>query len=283
MTGKPEPAGAGSSGEGNDPPGQSGSLRVLDVLRALAQAGEPRSPRQLTESLNLPRASLPRPPRPLGTAGGLCHGKRGYAIGPESQRLARLIGAGARPLPFTQVARPVLERLAAETDETVILGLLSERRQEIVYADVIVADSPLQYAVPAGDHRPLYSSATGKSVLAFMPEDEQQRYIAETPFEPITPFTTRHDQIGPLLEGVRRNGVIHDKDGHFVGAGAIASPIFNASGNVFAAIVVAGPSDRLDRIARQVADLVREAGKSISRLMEYDGPYPPPWPKPGRA
>lgn len=283
MTAEPEPADAGSSVEGNDPPGPPGSLRVLDILLALAQAGEPRSLRQLTESLNLPRASLHRLLRSLEMAGFLAQEGRGYAIGPESQRLARLIGAGARPIQLTQVARPVLERLAAEADETVILGLLSERRLEIVYADVIVADSPLQYAVPAGDRRPLYSSATGKCVLAFLPEDEQQRYIAETPFEPLTPFTTRPDQIGPLLERVRQTGVIHDKDGHFVGAGAIASPIFNGSGDVFAAIVVAGPNDRLDRIAPHVTALVREAGKSISRLMEYEGPYPPPRPKRSKA
>lgn len=258
--------------------GPRAGSRVLDILVAVAQTNAPQSLRQLTDHLDLPRASLHRLLRSLQASGFLIQKPGGYALGPKSYTLGHLINRSAPASEFPDCARLVLEWLAGETNETVILGMLSEQRTEIVYADVILADSPLRYAVPSGDRRPLYSSATGKSVLAFMPPEEQERYIAETRFEPITPYTTRKDQIGDMLATVRRTAVIHDKDGHFVGAGAIASPIFDRKGAVFASIVVAGPNERLEENPVPVEDLVREAGESISRILRYDGDYPPPWP-----
>ncbi len=253
-------------------------LRVLEILLAVAQSSKPQSLRSLTDGLNLPRASVHRLLRTLEASGFLAERPEGFVLGTESYRLSRLIGKSAPAVQFPQSARPVLEWLAAEVNETVILGTLSDRRQEIVYADVIVADSPLQYAVPTGDLRPLYSSATGKAVLAFLPPDEQARYISEVTFEAITPFTTRRDQIGPMLERVRKTGVIHDRDGHFIGAGATASPIFDGEGKVFSAVVVAGPNERMDESPIPIAPRVRDAGSRISRIMGYEGPYPPPWP-----
>lgn len=253
-------------------------LRVLEILMEVAQSPSPQALRQLTANLNLPRASLHRLLRTLEARGFLAERAEGFVLGPESYRLSRLIGRSAPTVEFPQSARPVLEWLAKETSETVILGKLSELRTEIVYADVIVAESPLQYAVPAGDQRPLYSSATGKAVLAFLPPEEQQRYIANVLFEAITPFTTRRDQIDEMLDRVRRAGVLHDRDGHFVGAGATASPVFDRDGHVFAAVVVAGPNERMDESPVPIAPRVREAGTRISRIMGYEGPYPPPWP-----
>lgn len=255
--------------------GPRAGSRVLDILLTIAQTPQPQSLRQLTESLNLPRASLHRLLRTLESGGFLIQKSDGYALGPKSYRLAQLINRRAPSSDFPDCARPVLEWLASETNETVILGVLSERRKEIVYADVIVADSPLRYAVPTGDRRPLYSSATGKSVLAFMPPEELEHYLAETEFEAITPYTTRKEQIRAILAELRRKGVIHDRDGHFVGAGAIASPIFNRKGAVFASVVVAGPNQRLDDNPVSVPDLVRDAGESISRILGYEGDYPP--------
>jgi DNA-binding IclR family transcriptional regulator len=266
-----------SEQKNNETGGSQSGLRVLDILLAVAQSSKAQSLRSVTEQLNLPRASVHRLLRTLEAGGFLAEQPEGFVLGPESYRLSRLIGGRAPAVQFPQSARPVIEWLAGEVNETVILGRLSDRRQEIVYADVIVADSPLQYAVPAGDLRPLYSSATGKAVLAFLPPEEQERYIAEVDFEAITPFTTRRDQIDAMLERARKTGVIHDRDGHFVGAGATASPIFDRDGKVFAAVVVAGPNERMDESPIPIATRVREAGSRISRIMGYEGRYPPPW------
>lgn len=255
--------------------GPKASERVLDILLLLAQQSKPQSLRQLTELLSLPRASLHRLLKSLEVAGYLDQSNGEYSLGAQSYHLARLIGEESEHMSFPGCARPTLEWLARESGETVILGMLSEQRREIVYADVIVAESPLQYAVPAGDRRPLYSSATGKCVLAFMSVEETERYIANTDFIAITPQTTRREDIEAILETVRATGVMQDRDGHFVGAGAVASPICRASGEVFAAIVVAGPNERIDSSPVDVADIVHEGGRRISRIMGYEGRYPP--------
>lgn len=258
---------------------KNSALRALEILETLAST-DGRSLRELTDSLRLPRASLHRMLRTLEGTGFLVENGQRYSIGPRGYRLAKSLATAGQPIHLAQRARPILEMLAAETNETVILGRLSEGRSEIVYVDVIVAESPLQYAVPSGDRRPLYSSATGKSVLAFMPPTEQSDYIGKAEFKAITPFTTRRNDLEPILGRIRQHAVVHDKDGHFIGAGAIASPIFDANGEVFASIVVAGPNDRLDLASKKIKDMVREAAQEITRLMGYEGSYPPSWPSP---
>lgn len=253
----------------------SSSIRVLEILEALSNAG-PQTLKELTDRLDQPRASLHRLLRSLEEAGYLAQEGREYRLGTKTVTLANRISQSTHTAELTPRAHPILVRLASDTAETVILAALSDSRQEMVYADVIVADSPLQYAVPSGDRRPLYSSAAGKAVLAFMPAEEQANYITTAEFRAITPFTTKREQLPEILAKIRSSGVIHDRDGHFVGAGAIASPIFNARGEVFAAVVIAGPSDRLDRIATTGIRLVREAAEEISRAMGFADAYPPP-------
>lgn len=254
--------------------GPRAGLRAMEVILALASCKTEMSIGELTVALDLPRASLHRLLRMLEGAGYLKNRAGNYRLGPRSYELARTIGIGVREGDFPLCARPVVERLSASTDETVILGILSESRREIIYADVLVADSPLRYAVPAGDRRPLYSSASGKAVLAFFPPEDLEQYVRETKFEPITRFTTSKQTLDTVLELARNTGVVVDKGGHHVGAIAVASPVFEAGGSAFCAVVVAGPSVRLQNQIPRIRKLVHEAGREISSIMGYDGPYP---------
>ncbi|WP_268236750.1 IclR family transcriptional regulator [Novosphingobium endophyticum] len=258
--------------------GPRAGVRSLETLMTLATRKAGMSISDLVEALDLPRASLHRLLRLLESEGFLANQSGYYSLGQKSFSLARLIDSYQGEAEFPACARPVIEQLARKAQETVILGTLSESRQEIVYADVMVADSPLRYAVPAGDRRPLYSSASGKAVLAFLSQDEIDHYVEETDFEPITRFTTTKEQLLPALEKARQTALVTDFGGHYVGAMAIASPAFDHEGRVKCAVVVAGPTDRLQDRLEITQQLVREAGEKISRVLGYEGTYPAPQP-----
>lgn len=258
----------------SDRVGPRAGLRSLQILMALAARGTGMSIGELASELTLPRASLHRLLRSLDASGFLDARDSEYRLGAKSFILARLIDSALEAKEFPACARPVLERLSKEADETVILGVISDTRTEIVYADVIVADSPLRYAVPAGDRRPLYSSASGRAVLAFQPKDEIDAYIDEFEFTALTPSTVRKHELRPLLKQIREQGISIDNGGHYAGASAIASPVFNGEGKAFGAVVVAGPTHRIRSHEDDIKRLVLKAGEAISRLLEYSGPYP---------
>lgn len=249
-------------------------MRVLHLLVELASRRQEVPLSELSLSLNLPRASLHRLLRMLEAAGYLRNRAGHYSLGGKAFELARLIVSSSGGTDLVQVARPSMLQLRDLTHETVIVAVLSESRREMVYADVLVVDSPLRYAVPAGDRRPLYSGASGKTVLAFFSPVEIENYMAQATFEPLTPQTATRESLPQMLETVRRDGVLVEEGGHHVGALAIASPLFNVHGEAFGAIIVAGPQERLARQIARATRAVHEAGTTISRKLGYEGAYP---------
>ena len=231
---------------------------------------------ELAPRLSVPKTSLHRLLRTLERGGYLTSRDGNYQLGPASFHLASVLGSAAPSTAFPACARPVIEQLARDSRETVMLGVLLEDRPEILYIDVIDSQAPVRFSVPIGDLRPLYSAASGKAVLAYMAPEAQRAYLDTTRFEKFTPNTTGRKDLPAQLEEARRSAVAFDSNGREQGAGALASPIFDAGGRAFASVSVAGPTERIVANRPQLEPLVRTAGERISRLLGFAGDYPPP-------
>ncbi|HEX7881982.1 MAG TPA: IclR family transcriptional regulator, partial [Afipia sp.] len=229
----------------------------------------------LRNELRLPKASLHRLLRSLEQDRYLTQRSGVFFLGAESTRLAGLITRATHAEDFPASVVPVAEWLAKETGETVVVGILSDRMTEVIYVHVINSEAPLRINVPVGNRRPLYSAASGKIILANLPVDFQQRYLAETPFEPITPFTSMAADIPEILVTARKEGVVSDVNGSFMGVSGLASPGFDANGNVFCAISVVGPIERMEASHKRLRALTLEGGERISRILGFLDDYPP--------
>lgn len=230
---------------------------------------------ELREELQLPKSSLHRLLRTLEQGGFLSQRSGVYFLGPESGRLAYKIGAALQIDEFPGSVRPVLEWLARETSESIILAVLSSEGDEVTYIDVINSEVPLRFTVPLGNRRPLYAAAAGQAILAFLPADQQQSYIAKTDFVRLTKDTLNGSELSDKLNAIRETGCAFDRNGSFVGASGLSAPCFDRSGNVYCAICVAGPTERIEAAFKRVQDIVLDAGKRISRILGYTGKYPP--------
>jgi DNA-binding IclR family transcriptional regulator len=250
-------------------------LRVPEVLLALASKDSGSSLAELSAQLEVPKTSLHRLLRTLARGGYLTHQAGLYLLGPASFHMASLIGKAAPSNALPACARPVLEWLATETSETVMLGVLSDEKSEIVYVDVIVSDASVRFTIPIGDRRPLFSAASGKAALAFLPSAEQRTYMAHAEFTRFTPYTTSKKELPGLLRKVQSTAVAFDRGGKVVGASAIASPIFDRDSTVVASVSVAGPTERIELNRLQIELLARDAGERISRILGYAAAYPP--------
>jgi len=250
-------------------------LRVPEVLIAVASAPEGAVLGNLVTELNLPKTSLHRILRTLEAGGYVLRDGQTYRPGPESFRLARLLGAAAPQEAFPGCARSELERLAQQTGETVMLSELSDNGNESVYLEVIESHAMLRFTMKPGHRRPLYSVASGKAMLAFQPEAIRQRYCQQADFIAFTPETATRETLPGELHQAAEAAVIFDRNGMIEGASAIASPVFDRQGQVFAAVSVAGPTERIESRQSELAGLVRDSGERISRLLGLTTTYPP--------
>jgi DNA-binding IclR family transcriptional regulator len=270
------PAPDGSAQDAPAPDGGARAiLRVPEVLMEIAGARRGLSLAELDARLSIPKASLHRLLRELGRGGYLVHEAGAYRLGPSSFHLAALVTQAAPARPFPACARPELERLAEATGETVMLGVLSESGAEIIYVDVIDSKAAVRFTIPIGDRRPLHSVASGKAVLAFLPEVARQAYLEGADFTRFTAQTTSKAELPAVLREIGAAGVALDSGGRAAGASALASPVLDAGGLAFGAISVAGPADRIALATPRLGALVLTAGERISRVLGYTGAYPP--------
>lgn len=261
-------------GEDNQQTGARAILRVLAVLTELAADSQGMTLAELTVRLDLPKASLFRILQTLRNAGYLLQEGNAFRLGAASIALARMIDQTALPSPFPACVRPVLEWLAEETGETVMLAKLPEGDVEVVYVDVIESSKPIRFAVNKGDRRPLYCAASGKAALAFLPPDSQQRYLKEQEFTRFTVHTADKASLARELENIHSSRLAFDSGGRIEGASGIASPVFNEHGKLLAAVSVAGPTDRIEGARDRIAGLVLRAAERASRIMGFREDFP---------
>ena len=172
-----------------------------------------------------------------------------------------------RKMDFTMEARPFLRTLMEKTGETVHLAILDH--DSILYIITHESKQALRMGSKVGTRAPVHSTAVGKALLAFLPEDELQRIIAARGLPASTPGTIVDAKaLRRELAAVRaRNYAVDDEESE-IGLRAIAAPIRIYSGNVVAAISIAGPVHRMARktLLGWVRELVDAADAVSQRL-----------------
>jgi DNA-binding IclR family transcriptional regulator len=141
--------------------------RAIELLEAVAAAGEPETAPVLADRCGLNRSTAWRLLATLEHHGLVERDPAGnrYSLGFAVLRLAA--AAGYEPL--VRLAHPLLRRLAEATGETVNLAVA--RRLELVYADQLQAPHVM---APnwLGHTVPLHATSTGKAFLAALPAEE---------------------------------------------------------------------------------------------------------------
>ncbi len=163
-----------------------------------------------------------------------------------------------------EVARATLRELLTATGETVNLGVLDYGM--VLYLDVIESTHEFRLVSRIGMRRPLYSTALGKALAAFLPEEEREHVLNSIRFEVLTPHTiTNLAELSKELETVRRQGFSLDDEESVEGARCIGAPILNWQQEAVASISIAGPVTRISRDRVPVfATAVRDAAQKIS-------------------
>jgi DNA-binding IclR family transcriptional regulator len=178
--------------------------------------------------------------------------------------LVRLGALASRGLALVACAREEMERLAAETGETVNLAVREGDRA----LNVSQVDSA--HLVGVGDWTgrslPLHATANGKVLMAFgnggLPEGGLERVTRRT-------ITDRRALVDEL-ERVRRAGLAIATEELELGLHAVAAPVFDCFGTCVAAVSVSGPAYRLpERRLPELGELCAAAAAAASERLGY--------------
>lgn len=247
----------------------SGTELVLVILELLATRGEVRV-RELARELNMAPSTALRFLRTLeqNRFAALDEESRAYRPGMRFLQLGVQVQGRFN---FTQIARPVLERLYDRVHETVNLGILSDNLRDVIHIDKIVTDRVVRIDTALGRTAPSHCTALGKAMLAFRPEAEVAEVLQRTELVPYTKNTIVDAQeIMEELSRVRERGYSEDREEYSEYLECVAAPVFDETGTAFAGIStsrLAVQDDRdLGELAAEVVRAARELSASPSLL-----------------
>lgn len=251
-------------------------VAILDVVAGLATEGvDDLAPNQglgvteVSEALGISKGTISRYLRRLEEAGLLIRlPNRRYIL---STRIYRWGQAAAPERDIRLRIRPSLERLTDLFGESSSLFVLDDDAAMCI--DWVEGRYPLRLAASLGRRLPLNYGSAPRLLLAFAPEELQQRILARAPFPQVTPNTiTTAAALERALIEARESDIVISKSETNAGVIGISIVIRNAQGDVCAAIGTAGPVDRMtdERQAEVIAKLRAEAAIS-SRLLGYLG------------
>lgn len=191
----------------------------------------------------------------------------------------RLFELGARILEhnnLTELAVVHMRALKNSINETVNLGVLVDNGK-VHYLRSLVAEHEVCSVSIIKNGVPVYSSALGKVMTAWLDEMNVRELLSDVKFIPYTEKTILcTDDYMRSLAKVRKLGYAEDNEESERGLCCIAAPIYNKLGRVIAGISISIPSERICKKSQEqlLFQLHKSAG-TISKLMGYRF-YPSP-------
>jgi IclR family KDG regulon transcriptional repressor len=242
--------------------------RAIDVLFLLSER-DSATATELSRALDLGKSAVHRILTALCRKGLVeqNHYSSRYSI---SWRVLALAHSIAGRADLTTLSLPYLIRLRDCTAETVTLHVrLGFDRICIAQVEGI---HPLRWQMPIGSIRPLYAGAAGRVLLAHIPYELLQHYLATAERPKLTErsVTDRVELERELLKVREQGYAIGDQD-VAIGVRGIAAPIFDRQGTIAAALAIAAPSSRcnMSQLRGWITDL-RSAASAISLLLGFE-------------
>lgn len=183
-----------------------------------------------------------------------------YSLGLELIRLGTI---AARKVDVAERARPYLVELSERSGESSYLGVYDASGRRMMRVDSVASSNPLQYVVAINKWVDVLRGASGKAILAYLPEDEVQSILAAEPSA-----AEGWPQMKDELAAIRADGFACTRSERTPGAVGVAAPIFDARGRVFGDIFITIPESRFDPEREQeLGRLVRQAADSTTAAM----------------
>lgn len=190
-----------------------------------------------------------------------------YRLGLKAFHLSRMV---ARQMRLVSRARPTMEAMVRECNETVCLAVL--REFSIVCLDAVECSHPVRVMPPIGIRLPAHATAAGKVQLAHLPEDKLASFLSAHGLVRNTPHTiTEAVRFRAHLQQVKSQGYAVNQEEMEGGVICVGAPVRDYSSNVVGAVILPGPITRFrdDRITEKLIPLAIKGAADISSQLGY--------------
>jgi IclR family KDG regulon transcriptional repressor len=247
--------------------------RCLQVLRLFGRTSNGLMPGEVAKLSGLPTSTVYRFLANLESAGFLtCSDSGKYYLDVACFSTGQF---ALSHLDIRRLSLPYLKALNEHTRETI--HLLVRQGLRAVYVEKLESPQLPNTISRIGISVPLYCTAVGKVLLAYLPPDDLAQVLRQIEPRSRTSHTiSTTDELQKQVERVRRCGYSFDLEENEPHIRCVAAPIWDHSGNVNASLSVSGPAKRMPMARmRELAPIVQEAGVRISRELGYRGPVGP--------
>ncbi|GKV57671.1 IclR family transcriptional regulator [Sporosarcina sp. NCCP-2222] len=164
-------------------------------------------------------------------------------------------------LDIRHVARPILEKLARDVEETVYLNAPNDEVSIIV--DRIDSPRNVRIIDSIGERIPMHIGAANKTMLAYAPPQTTEALLKR-----LIPEEDGRTEFQQQLRSIKRKGFAISRGEKTEGTLAVGAPVFDFEGRVLGAISIEAlemqtTDDQLDRFIEKVT----EASEEISTAM----------------
>ena len=226
-----------------DPNFMTSLARGLIVIQAFTQQTPQMTISQLSVKTGLSRAAVRRCLYTLAKLGfaGAEDGSR-YSLLPRMLTLSNSYTASST---LSTAAQPILERMSATLRESFSVATLDG--DDIVYVARTTVDRVMVAVdLHIGSRLPAYCTSMGRVLLAYLPQDKLEQYLARVVMVPRTTRTiVSVDRLRLALRNVRRTGYALVDQELEVGLRSLAVPVYTPAGRVVATINLSGHSPRM--------------------------------------
>lgn len=236
--------------------GRNGNVRsderMLDIIEALKRQTSA-GVTELAETLDMPKSTVHVHLSTLRD--------RGYVVQDDSReyRLSLQfldIGMAVRESQqMYEEVMPKLKELAEETEEKA--WWIVEENGKAVFTAKATGKRGIRTNARIGQEVELHRLAAGKAILANLPAERRREVVDGYEF-PLDGDRSRAD-LERELEEIRDRGIAYGTDQFIRGVSGVGAPLKDNYGNVYGAISISGPTNRLnnERVENDLAHLVQ--------------------------
>lgn len=240
--------------------------RVLEILQFFAASKAPATLSQISVALGFPKPSC------LALLATLEANGYAYQASGRYYLTRRWLNEAQTVAAHDQIAsriHPVLQRLQAELNETLILAQRSAHR--VLYLDVIEADRVVRFSAHVGQTKPLHASASGRALLGLVPLAQRKALVMDLPLDAYTDktVTAPHALLDAIEEGIRRGW--HTNLGeHQADTLSVAAPLLLHGMPL--ALVVGAPMGRAGARVQEIGQALAAACRDLAQDIETPQP-----------
>lgn len=186
-----------------------------------------------------------------------------YIVGVTLLELGK---AAYERIDFKNIARPIMEELMEQCQESVFLGI--RNGENVTVIDIVESRKDFKITSPVGTSMPLQAGAVGKLFLSHMDPRDLRKYLHENPLVRYTSKTTiDSDLYTEELEEVRKKGYALDDEEYISGVRAVAASVKRYGAYLPAIWVVGFKASMSDKKLDPIIEQTKAAADKITKKL----------------